>query len=78
MKELKSPRDQTARHDCKARTVVGRGGEKRLLCDPRSESRLGGREQKKGHDHKWDEWDGKQKEKEKKLTQNAQKVVVFF
>ena len=29
-------------------------GEKSLLCGPGSELRLGGREQKKGDDHKWD------------------------
>ena len=34
-----------------ARAVVGRGGEKSLLCDPGSELRLGGREKKKGEDN---------------------------
>ena len=52
-KELKSFRDKK----CKARTVVGR---KSLLCDPGSELRLGGRENRKGEDNTWD---GKKKKK---------------
>ena len=35
-----------SRQQCKARTVVGRGG-KRLLCDPGSELRLGGRDNRR-------------------------------
>ena len=41
-KELKSSRDKK----CKARTIVGRR-EKSLLCDPGSELRLGGRENRR-------------------------------
>ena len=48
-KELKSSRDRNARHE-----PYWVGGEKSLLCDPGSELRLGGREQK-GEDNKWDE-----------------------
>ena len=42
-----------SRKKCKARAVVGRG-EKRLLCDPGSELRLGGTEKRKGEDNKGD------------------------
>ena len=41
--ELKSPRDKK----CKARTVEGRGEEEPVVCDPGSELRLGGRENRR-------------------------------
>ena len=47
-KELKSSRDKNARHE-----PQWVGGEKSLLCDPGSELRLGGREQR-GRDNNWD------------------------
>ena len=37
-------------------------GEKSLLCDPGSELRLGGRENRKAQD---DKWDGEKKKKKK-------------
>ena len=40
----------------------GVGGEKSLLCDPGSELRLGGRENRRGEDNKWD---GKKKKRKR-------------
>ena len=44
--ELKSSRDKNARHE-----PYRVGGKKSLLCDPGSELRIGGREEKKGEDY---------------------------
>ena len=48
-------------------------GEKSLLCDPRSELRLGGRE-KKGEDNKWD---GKNKQKDDTRCQGYCSTTIF-
>ena len=59
-KELESSREKKS----KARTVVGRGG-KSLLCDPASELRLGGGENRRAKIILRSKWDGREKKKKK-------------
>ena len=65
-KELKSSRDKNARHE-----PLWDGGEKSLLCDPGSELRLGGRENRRANII-----NGMKKKKEKK--KGTYTLSVFF